>query len=107
MRSILELVAEASGNFAHLQPILLLDTVRCHIAPSMLQKAGALNLWMASVPAGLTYLLPPLDVSGFAGYKRFLREQYRCACLETRSVSPGQWMRLLFQVCVAFLNRTS
>ena len=107
MRSILELVAEAFGHFAHLQPILLLDTVRCHIAPSILQKAGALNLWMASVPAGLTYLLQPLDVSGFAGYKRFLREQYRCARLETGSVSPEQWMRLLFQVCVEFLNRTS
>ena len=105
--AILELLAEALEAYPQLQPISVLDTVRCHIAPCILQKAAALKLWMAPVPAGLTYLLQPLDVICFAQYKSFLRSRYRISRMAAGSVSAHQWMKLLFQVCVEFLNSKS
>lgn len=103
---VLELLAAVLTNFPDLQPILLLDTVRCHIAPRILSKAAELKLWIAPVPAGLTYLLQPLDVSSFAQYKAFLRSAYRIARLANGAVSARQWVMLLFQVCTDFLNTT-
>ena len=107
MSAILDHLAAALGDFPNLQPILVLDTVRCHISPSILQKAASLKIWLAPVPAGLTYLLQPLDVSCFAQYKDFLRSRYRVTRMAAGSVSAHQWMRLLFQVCVEFLNSKS
>lgn len=107
MSAILDLLAKALGDFPSLQPILVLDTVRCHIAPCILQKAASLKIWLAPVPAGLTYLLQPLDVSCFARYKHFLRSRYRAARMAAGSVSAHQWMRLLFQVCEEFLSAKS
>ena len=106
MISVLELLAAALAHFPDLQPILALDTVRCHIAPRILSKAAELKLWIAPVPAGLTYLLQPLDVSCFAQYKAFLRSAYRIARMATGALSARQWIMLLFQVCTDFLNST-
>jgi len=106
MISVLELLAAALGHFPDLQPILLLDTVRCHIAPNILRKAAELKLWIAPVPAGLTYLLQPLDVRCFAQHKSFLRSAYRAARIASGALSARQWMTLLFQVCTDFLNAT-
>lgn len=103
---VLGLLAEALEHFPDLQAILALDTVPCHIAPRILKKAAELKLWIAPVPAGLTYLLQPLDVSCFAQYKAFLRSAYRVARMATGTVSTRQWMMLLFQVCTDFLNST-
>ena len=106
MISVLELLAAVLGDFPNLQPILELDTVQCHIAPRILSKASELKLWIAPVPAGLTYQLQPLDVSSFAQYNAFLRSAYRIARLANGAVSARQWMMLLFQVCTDFLNTT-
>ena len=43
MISVLELLAAVLGDFPNLQPILVLDTVQCHIAPRILSKAAELN----------------------------------------------------------------
>jgi len=94
------------GDFPNLQPILELDTVQCHIAPRILSKASELKLWIAPVPAGLTYQLQPLDVSSFAQYNAFLRSAYQIARLANGAVSARQWMLFLFQVCTDFLNTT-
>ena len=107
MISILDLLTDALGHFPDLQPILVLDTVRCHIAPRILSKAAELKLWIALVPAGLTYLLQPLDVRCFAQYEAFLRAAYRTARMTTGAMSARQWLMLLFQVCTDFLNSTS
>ena len=104
MSEILTLLSEALKAFPNLQPILIVDTVRCHIATELLKKAASLGLWLAPVPAGLTYLLQPLDVSVFAAYKGFVRKVYHSLRLKHGIVSPELWVQILFSVCVEFLS---
>jgi hypothetical protein len=61
------------GDF---QPILLLDTVKFHWGKRVLAACRAACIWPLYVPAGLTWLLQPLDTHAFRLYKAFLREAY-------------------------------
>ena len=104
MVEVLDLLAEALRDFPAFQPILLLDTATCHMSDSVAAKAASLNIWLVPVPAGLTHLLQPLDVYGFAGYKEFLRNAYRTERAAHGKVTPKSWLKLLFDVCTRFLN---
>ena len=95
MCEILDLLAHALKVFPRFQPILLLDTASCHISDKVAAKAAALNMWLVPVPAGLTYLLQPLDVCVFFGYKEFLRQQYRKIRAEKGMVTAEMWLQLL------------
>ena len=104
MCEILDLLAHALKVFPRFQPILLLDTASCHISDKVAALAAALNMWLVPVPAGLTYLLQPLDVCVFFGYKEFLRQQYRKIRAEKGMVTAEMWLQLLFAVCMSYLN---
>ena len=58
------------------QPILLLDTVKFHWSKQVLAACRAARIWPVYVPAGLTWLLQPLDTHAFRLYKAFLREAH-------------------------------
>lgn len=103
MCHILALIADALKGFPQYQPILFLDTAPCHLQPAVLQKASALSLFKAPVPAGLTYLLQPLDTHCFAGLKHRLRRQYQQVRSAEGHVSAEQFLVLLFGVSVHYL----
>ena len=58
------------------QPILLWDALPAHCAPVVLRAAARAGLWVAIVPAKLTWLLQPLDTDVFSRYKHYLRHRY-------------------------------
>ena len=104
MVRILELLAAALARWPHVQPILLLDTASCHLQRAVLRKASDLGIYLCAVPAGLTWLLQPLDTHVFAGYKSFLRAAYLNARTVHGTVSPERWLRLIFQVSTVYLS---
>ena len=53
--------------------ILIFDTFRSHICAPTLKSLGNMGLSTVIIPAKTTSLLQPLDVYGFAQYKRSLR----------------------------------
>ena len=53
--------------------ILMFDTFRSHICAPTLKSLGNMGLSTVIIPAKTTSLLQPLDVYGFAQYKRSLR----------------------------------
>ena len=82
---IMELLAAALAPFtATVQPILLFDAVRIHITRLVLAACVRSGIWPILVPARVTWLLQPLDVAVFFGYKLRLRKAYRRA----RAASP-------------------
>lgn len=104
MLRVLELLAEVmSTHFPTLQPVLVLDTVGCHVNPAVVRKANSFGIFLMIVPAKLTWLLQPLDTHVFAGYKHFLRNKYRALLEAHGRVSPVQWMTLLFEVATQYL----
>lgn len=98
VRNMLRILVQLRKVFVdrpHLQPILLLDCVGCHIHPEVVAKARDLELWMAVVPAGLTFLLQPLDVYAFAPYKTCLAKCLLEAEAELGNLDVLPWMECL------------
>ena len=58
------------------QPVLLMDALAAHLAPSVLRAAAAAGAWVLPLPAKTTWLLQPLDTHVFATYKQVLRRKY-------------------------------
>lgn len=73
----LELLGVALRPFlGEFQPILLLDVVKFHWGKRVLAACRAARVWPLFVPAGMTWLLQPLDTHAFRLYKGFLREAH-------------------------------
>ena len=49
-----------------LQPVLMFDAVRLHLADDVMTEMAVASLWYLVIPARLTWLLQPLDTHGFA-----------------------------------------
>lgn len=58
-------------TFKEKQVVLMVDTARSHLTREVIKHAGSLGIEILIVPAGLTWLLQPLDVS--ISFKRWLR----------------------------------
>ena len=76
MTVLLESIAAAVTPFPAKQAILVLDCAPCHTHWEVIAKANSLNVWLLFIPARLTSLLQPLDVSVFARYKARLRTAF-------------------------------
>lgn len=74
MRRVLANLSETLLQFPQYQPILVMDTASCHTNARLVRAAGALGIWIAFIPAKLTFLLQPLDTHVFAGYKDCLKK---------------------------------
>ena len=100
-RVIRELAASLAAR-PNLQPILIMDAAPIHLHTDVLEQGMKSNIWLACVPAGLTWLLQPLDTHVFALYKRWLRNQFR-ALRSQGPVSCQQWLQLLGRGATTFL----
>jgi hypothetical protein len=104
MNKMLELLADSLLPFLNsFQPILIMDCAPCHLHASTVSRAAALGIWVVYVPARLTWLLQPLDVSTFSAYKAFLRKMYSESMQESGQVKKEDWFKMLFAVSTKFL----
>jgi hypothetical protein len=94
LRKIVALLAVALSSFPNVQPILVFDAASVHIHRTVLEESNRSKIWMLCVPARTTWLLQPLDTHVFAGYKGFLRKQWR-ELLATDSATFKSWINLL------------
>jgi hypothetical protein len=95
---IIERLAEALTPVqATRQCILLLDCMGAHYAPPVLRAAHDRAIWLAFVPASLTWLLQVLDTHGFAQFKERLRELISLARMGTPSgvVPMPEWIGII------------
>ena len=80
MRSYRSVVGPCfATSSCHLQPVLLFDAARLHIAPSVLAACNAVGIWPLLVPAKTTWLLQPLDTHAFLAFKACIRSLYQQA----------------------------
>lgn len=74
---IIERLGEALASLhATHQCIVLLDCMGAHYAYPVLRAARRCGLWLAFVPASLTWLVQVLDTHAFAQFKEYLRDHY-------------------------------
>lgn len=102
MKRVLVSLNEALQHFPHYQPILVMDTASCHTNAKLVRAAGELGIWIAFIPAKLTFLLQPLDTHAFAGYKACLKKLFWEARGKGELTSLA-WIKLLFHMCTKFL----
>ena len=77
MITIMELLGKVLKPFLNkFQPILLMDALPAHIAPTVFCAAAKSGIWVVIVPAKLTWLLQPADTHLFYKYKMYLRKRY-------------------------------
>ena len=62
---------------AKVQPILLMDVVKLHWTPAVMNKCQSDGIWPMPVPAKLTWLLQPCDTHMFQRYKLHLQKAYQ------------------------------
>lgn len=60
-----------------LQPVLIMDAVKLHLAARVFRACATARLWPIVVPPKMTSVLQPLDTHAFMPYKRALREAYQ------------------------------
>ena len=98
MKIVIRLIADAvKPHGDHLQPILLLDACRVHLARSVLATCVACRIWPIIIPAKLTWLLQPCDTHAFHRYKVYLKKVYQ----EARAATlDGQLSVAQFLPCV-------
>ena len=79
------------------QPVLLMDCARQHLHIQVARAARRAGLWLAYIPAGLTWLLQPCDTHLFLAYKRYLRAEYaRLRAEHPRGeVDAVPWLRVV------------
>ena len=82
------LIVELDEFLPHYQPVLIMDGCTVHISHSVLEGAANVDLWLLLIPAGMTWLLQPLDTHAFRRLKAQLRQRLR-------NVSFDLWHRLV------------
>ena len=89
--------------------VLVLDVASVHIHQTVYDEARRLGIRLIFIPAGLTWLLQPLDTRCFSKFKHALRQAWREARAQNPegSVSSEEWLRILFKVIRAVLQGTS
>ena len=77
--------------------ILLLDAALQHVSDAALAHAARLRIQLLVVPAGLTWLLQPLDTHVFASLKRTLHrlQERKRAASAPGSMEPAAWVDVL------------
>ena len=70
------------------QLILTMDGCTVHCTERVLAAAREHNIWVAMIPAGLTWLLQPLDTHIFKGFKTEIRQRFRLQCIEQAARVP-------------------
>lgn len=103
MLEILNLLHESLVGFPNLQVVLIVDCAKCHLSLRVLERVRTLGLWLMFVPAGLTYLLQPLDFYVFHRLKAFLRSEFREALIAQGFVSIFDWFRVIFKAMTDFM----
>ncbi len=79
-------------------PILLLDAHRMHLRPEIGRACRRHGIYLALVPARLTWLLAPLDTHCFALYKRYLGKLYCDEVVASgEDVNVVRWVQLVTQ----------
>jgi hypothetical protein len=101
---VLTALSVALQEFPEVQPILIMDCAKIHLAQAVLQHAAFLSIWLCLVPAKLTPMLQPLDVLTFAAYKAYLRKAFRRARATNRTYDSKQWLHLLCDVSRKFMS---
>ena len=77
---IIRRLGKAIAPFKHLyQPVLLMDAAKMHTSKTVVLACRASNIWPLLIPAGLTWLLQPLDTHGFSPFKNVLAQLYQAA----------------------------
>jgi len=102
MQRVVREVRAALHAFPNIQPILIMDAAPIHLHPRVLEQGMKSDIWMACVPAGLTWLLQPLDTHAFSLYKAWLRNEFRVE-RSAGPVSVQQWLDLLCRGATTFL----
>ena len=95
MSQILKRIKEALAEFEGLQGIILLDCASCHIHPQVAAAAEECGLWLAVVPARLTFLVQPLDVYALSPYKACLAKAFAEAEDDNGNLETVSWMNCL------------
>ena len=93
---ILENIAKSliSSTKNH-QIIILLDVAPCHIDELVISTANRLNLWLIFVPARMTFMLQPLDVSCLQAYKSVLNQQFMERQDKDGTLRTKEWFNVL------------
>ena len=80
--------------------VIVLDSASQHLSAPVLAHAARLGVHLIFVPAGLTWLLQPLDTHVFALLKRRLgaRQARERAAHPSGALPPGRWVALLEEV---------
>ena len=107
MRSIFARIGEALAPFLdRFQPIILLDCAKSHLSWRVVATASRNNLWVAYIPASLTWLLQPCDTHVFAAYKAAIDARYSALRSESAAgeVSDEQWLRVVCETIIAVLR---
>lgn len=102
MQRIIEEISKALSVVPGAQVILVMDAAPIHLHRAVLEHGMRHKVWLACVPAGLTWLLQPLDTHVFSPYKSYLKNQYR-AKLSQGAVSKLQWLNILVSGATTFL----
>ena len=87
IRDLAGCVASLGADVGGFQVVLVLDAAKIHFTPQVLLACRAVGVWLVVVPAGLTWLLQPLDTHAFALYKAHLLGAYQVA--RTGSADPS------------------
>ncbi len=64
-------------------PVLLLDSYRCHIMGSIVNKITALGVEVIHIPGGCTGLVQPLDVGFNRPFKVHIQRKWQVWMIET------------------------
>lgn len=64
------------GSFFDRKGLLILDSLRCHLLPSVKNRLKKLSTEFAAIPGGLTRILQPLDLTVNKCFKAEIRKQW-------------------------------
>ena len=71
------------------QLILILDAATIHLSGTFRRRALSLGVRLVFIPAGLTWLLQPLDTHVFAALKRDIRTRLTRSILSSSALASG------------------
>jgi hypothetical protein len=91
----------------HAEVVIVMDSASQHTSDAVLRHTSLISVHLVLVPAGLTWLLQPLDTHVFATLKRVLaslQQQARAARLPG-PLPPGLWLDILREAVLDVLVR--